>query len=247
MVAKGIVKAPIVIGRDHLDAGSVASPNRETEAMRDGTDAVSDWPILNALINTAGGATWVSFHHGGGVGIGFSQHAGMVIVADGTPEAARTAGTGADLRPGHGRGAPRGCRLPGSDRGCPQDGHQDPDAGQGTGMKPSRLTGFLLAILLGLVLSLAYGWLFNPFGVRDTSLSSLREDYKADYVLMVAEGYAVDGNLDRVISLLNYIEPGKQLQSVQHALITAQRMGYSLNEMQDMADLEKALAGGAGQ
>jgi urocanate hydratase len=88
LVAKGIVKAPIVIGRDHLDAGSVASPNRETEGMLDGTDAVSDWPILNALINTAGGATWVSFHHGGGVGIGFSQHAGMVIVADGTPEAA---------------------------------------------------------------------------------------------------------------------------------------------------------------
>lgn len=88
LVAKGIVKAPIVIGRDHLDAGSVASPNRETEGMLDGTDAVSDWPILNALINTAGGATWVSFHHGGGVGIGYSQHAGMVIVADGTPEAA---------------------------------------------------------------------------------------------------------------------------------------------------------------
>ena len=88
MVASGVLKAPIVIGRDHLDAGSVASPNRETESMRDGSDAVSDWPILNALINTAGGATWVSFHHGGGVGIGFSQHAGMVIVADGTPEAA---------------------------------------------------------------------------------------------------------------------------------------------------------------
>ena len=88
MVAAGILKAPIVIGRDHLDSGSVASPNRETEAMRDGTDAVSDWPILNALVNTAGGATWVSFHHGGGVGIGYSQHAGMVIVADGTPQAA---------------------------------------------------------------------------------------------------------------------------------------------------------------
>ncbi len=89
MVASGALKAPIVIGRDHLDSGSVASPNRETEGMRDGSDAVSDWPILNALVNTAGGATWVSFHHGGGVGIGFSQHAGMVIVADGTPEAAR--------------------------------------------------------------------------------------------------------------------------------------------------------------
>jgi urocanate hydratase len=89
MVAKGELKAPIVIGRDHLDSGSVASPNRETEAMKDGSDAVSDWPLLNALINCAGGATWVSLHHGGGVGIGYSQHAGMVIVADGTPEAAK--------------------------------------------------------------------------------------------------------------------------------------------------------------
>jgi len=89
LVANGVVKAPIVIGRDHLDAGSVASPNRETEAMLDGTDAVSDWPILNALVNAVGGATWVSFHHGGGVGIGYSQHAGQVIVADGTPEAAK--------------------------------------------------------------------------------------------------------------------------------------------------------------
>jgi urocanate hydratase len=89
LVAEGIVSAPIVIGRDHLDSGSVASPNRETEGMKDGTDAVSDWPILNALINAVGGATWVSFHHGGGVGIGYSQHAGQVIVADGTVEAAR--------------------------------------------------------------------------------------------------------------------------------------------------------------
>jgi urocanate hydratase len=89
MVASGELKAPIVIGRDHLDSGSVASPNRETEAMRDGSDAVSDWPLLNALLNCASGATWVSIHHGGGVGIGFSQHAGMVIVADGTKEAAR--------------------------------------------------------------------------------------------------------------------------------------------------------------
>ncbi|MEJ1969086.1 MAG: urocanate hydratase [Rhizomicrobium sp.] len=89
MVASGELKAPIVIGRDHLDSGSVASPNRETEAMRDGSDAVSDWPLLNALLNTASGATWVSLHHGGGVGMGFSQHAGMVIVADGTDAAAR--------------------------------------------------------------------------------------------------------------------------------------------------------------
>lgn len=89
MVAKGELKAPIVIGRDHLDSGSVASPNRETEAMKDGSDAVSDWPLLNALLNTASGATWVSLHHGGGVGMGFSQHAGVVIVADGTPAAAK--------------------------------------------------------------------------------------------------------------------------------------------------------------
>ena len=89
MVASGELKAPIVIGRDHLDSGSVASPNRETESMKDGTDAVSDWPLLNALLNTASGATWVSLHHGGGVGMGFSQHAGMVIVCDGTKDAAR--------------------------------------------------------------------------------------------------------------------------------------------------------------
>jgi urocanate hydratase len=89
MVARGELQAPIVIGRDHLDSGSVASPNRETEDMIDGSDAVSDWPLLNALLNTASGATWVSLHHGGGVGMGFSQHAGVVIVADGTPAAAR--------------------------------------------------------------------------------------------------------------------------------------------------------------
>ena len=89
LVARGAVKAPLVIGRDHLDSGSVASPNRETESMRDGSDAIADWPVLNALLNTASGATWVSVHHGGGVGIGYSIHAGMVVVADGTPEAAR--------------------------------------------------------------------------------------------------------------------------------------------------------------
>jgi len=89
LVARGEVSAPIVIGRDHLDSGSVASPNRETEGMRDGSDAIADWPILNALVNTAAGASWVSFHHGGGVGIGYSLHAGMVVVADGTPAAAR--------------------------------------------------------------------------------------------------------------------------------------------------------------
>jgi urocanate hydratase len=88
MVATGELTAPVVIGRDHLDSGSVASPNRETEAMKDGSDAVSDWAFLNALLSTAGGATWVSIHHGGGVGMGFSQHAGLVIVCDGTPAAA---------------------------------------------------------------------------------------------------------------------------------------------------------------
>ena len=89
LVASGKVKAPIVIGRDHLDCGSVASPNRETEGMRDGSDAIADWPVLNALLNAVNGATWVSVHHGGGVGIGYSLHAGMVIVADGTAAAAR--------------------------------------------------------------------------------------------------------------------------------------------------------------
>ena len=89
LVRSGRVSAPVVIGRDHLDAGSVASPYRETEAMRDGSDAIADWPILNALVNVAAGATWVSVHHGGGVGIGNSIHAGMVVVADGTPDAAR--------------------------------------------------------------------------------------------------------------------------------------------------------------
>jgi urocanate hydratase len=88
LVRRGEVKAPIVIGRDHLDSGSVASPYRETEAMRDGSDAIADWPVLNALLNTASGASWVSFHHGGGVGIGYSLHAGVVVVADGTDEAA---------------------------------------------------------------------------------------------------------------------------------------------------------------
>jgi urocanate hydratase len=89
LVRTGKVKAPIVIGRDHLDSGSVASPNRETEGMKDGSDAIADWAILNALVNTAAGATWVSFHHGGGVGIGYSLHAGMVVVADGTARADR--------------------------------------------------------------------------------------------------------------------------------------------------------------
>ena len=89
MVRDGELIAPIVIGRDHLDGGSVASPNRETESMRDGSDAISDWPLLNALLNTASGATWVSIHHGGGVGMGYSQHAGLVIVCDGSEAADR--------------------------------------------------------------------------------------------------------------------------------------------------------------
>ena len=92
MVAKGELKAPVVIGRDHLDSGSVASPNRETEGMMDGSDAVADWPLLNALLNTASGATWVSLHHGGGVGMGYSLHSGQVVMADGTTEAAERVG-----------------------------------------------------------------------------------------------------------------------------------------------------------
>ena len=105
---QGELKAPIVIGRDHLDSGSVACPNRETEAMRDGSDAVSDWPLLNALLNTASGATWVSLHHGGGVGMGYSQHAGMVIVCDGTREAADGGSSGCcgTIRP------PASCAMP---------------------------------------------------------------------------------------------------------------------------------------
>ena len=131
LVRTGAVAAPIVIGRDHLDAGSVASPNRETEAMRDGSDAIADWPLLNALVNTAAGATWVSIHHGGGTGIGYSQHAGMVVVADGTELAARKLERVLTTDPGMGviRHADagyeraievareRGVRVPMSDRG----------------------------------------------------------------------------------------------------------------------------------
>ena len=111
MVAHGEVRAPIVLGRDHLDCGSVASPYRETESMADGSDAIADWPLLNALVNTASGASWVSIHHGGGVGIGRSIHAGQVCVADGSPLAGTQAGAGADQRPGHGRDPARGRRL----------------------------------------------------------------------------------------------------------------------------------------
>ena len=111
LVRSGAVSAPVVIGRDHLDAGSVASPYRETEAMRDGSDAIADWPILNALVNVAAGATWVSVHHGGGVGIGNSIHAGMVVVADGTRRGGGAARARAHDRSGHGRRAARGRGL----------------------------------------------------------------------------------------------------------------------------------------
>ena len=117
MVKSGELRAPIVIGRDHLDSGSVASPYRETEAMLDGSDAIADWPLLNALVNTASGASWVSIHHGGGVGIGRSIHAGMVCVADGSELAAREARPRAHGRPGHGRDAPRRRGLRARDRG----------------------------------------------------------------------------------------------------------------------------------
>jgi len=132
------VKAPIVIGRDHLDAGSVASPNRETEAMRDGSDAIADWPLLNALVNTAAGATWVSLHHGGGVGIGYSIHAGMVVVADGTDAAAirlqRSSPRSGDGRPpARRRGLPAGDRLRGA------DGPRRPDAALTFAPRPRRI------------------------------------------------------------------------------------------------------------
>jgi len=140
LVAKGELRAPIVIGRDHLDAGSVASPNRETEGLRDGSDAIADWPILNALLNTAAGATWVSVHHGGGVGIGYSLHAGMVVVADGTPEAAARLERVLTTDPGLGvarhadAGYPeaiacarqRGVALPMLTRGAPGSGDTTP-------------------------------------------------------------------------------------------------------------------------
>ncbi len=118
---RGELKAPVVIGRDHLDSGSVASPNRETEAMQDGSDAVSDWPLLNALLNTASGATWVSLHHGGGVGMGFSQHAGMVIVCDGTRDASERIARVLWNDPGDRRHAARRCGLSARDRARSQD------------------------------------------------------------------------------------------------------------------------------
>ena len=123
----GKVRAPIVIGRDHLDTGSVASPNRETEGMQDGSDAIADWPLLNALLNTACGASWVSLHHGGGVGIGYSIHAGMVAVADGTADGRPAARAGADRRSGHRRHAPRRRGLRAGDRDGAGAGHGSAD------------------------------------------------------------------------------------------------------------------------
>ena len=128
MVASGELKAPIVIGRDHLDCGSVASPYRETEAMLDGSDAIADWALLNALVNTASGASWVSIHHGGGVGMGRSIHAGQVCVADGTALAAREDRAGAHQRPGHGRDPARRRRLRPRRRGGRRARRADPDA-----------------------------------------------------------------------------------------------------------------------
>ena len=118
LVRRGEISAPIVIGRDHLDTGSVASPYRETEGMIDGSDAIADWPLLNALVNTAAGASWISIHNGGGVGIGYSQHAGMVVVADGTDNAEAPPRARADERSRHGRHPPRRRRLFARDRFC---------------------------------------------------------------------------------------------------------------------------------
>ena len=147
MVRSGRVSAPIVIGRDHLDSGSVASPYRETEAMADGSDAIADWPLLNALVNTSSGATWVSIHHGGGVGIGRSIHAGMVCLADGTDLAAEKLSRVLVDRPRHGRHPPRRRRLRASGRGGRRAGRADPDAGgrmtdpQDRHRRPSRPAG----------------------------------------------------------------------------------------------------------
>ena len=118
LVAKEKVEAPLVIGRDHLDSGSVASPNRETEGMKDGSDAIADWPLLNALVNAVNGASWVSIHHGGGVGIGYSIHAGMVCVADGSPRPRSACIAFLDLRPRHRHPPPRRRRLRRSHRHC---------------------------------------------------------------------------------------------------------------------------------
>ena len=145
MVASGELTAPIVIGRDHLDCGSVASPYRETEAMLDGSDAIADWPLLNALVNTASGATWVSIHHGGGVGIGRSIHAGQVCVADGTDAGGTEDRAGAHQRPRHGRDPARGRRLRprrrgrrGARRRIPRARPKrvDPRAGRGRVLRP---------------------------------------------------------------------------------------------------------------
>ena len=130
MVASGELSAPIVIGRDHLDSGSVASPYRETEAMLDGSDAIADWPLLNALVNTASGATWVSIHHGGGVGMGRSIHAGQVCVADGTRSGGPEARAGAHQRPGHGRHPARRRRLRARHRGRRRAGRANSHAGE---------------------------------------------------------------------------------------------------------------------
>ena len=138
LVRSGVVSAPIVIGRDHLDAGSVASPNRETEAMRDGSDAVADWPLLNAMVNTAAGASWVSIHHGGGVGIGYSQHAGMVVVADGTDLAAQKLERVLTTRPRHGRRAPCRRRLRAGHRGRARTRRARPHAGRVMARRPCR-------------------------------------------------------------------------------------------------------------
>ncbi len=136
LVKKGKLKAPIVIGRDHLDCGSVASPFRETESMKDGSDAVADWPLLNALLNTAAGASWVSIHNGGGVGIGYSLHAGQVTVADGTRDDGQTDRARADHRPRHGRDPPRGRRLRRGGEVRVEERREGPDARVGTGLRP---------------------------------------------------------------------------------------------------------------
>ena len=134
LVRRGEISAPIVIGRDHLDTGSVASPFRETEGMIDGSDAIADWPLLNALVNTAAGASWVSIHNGGGVGIGYSQHAGMVVVADGSESGRAPTRSCPDERSWDGNHPPRRCRLSACDRFCAGERRQDSDGAEGAGL-----------------------------------------------------------------------------------------------------------------
>jgi len=244
LVAEGKISAPIVIGRDHLDAGSVASPNRETESMRDGSDAISDWPILNALINAVCGATWVSFHHGGGVGIGFSQHAGQVIVADGTPEAAVRLQRVLTVGPWNGGGAACRCRLSRSYPLCPRAWHPDADAARVGFMhkKGTRVLLFIVMIAVGAGAGLAYGWLLKPAAApQEADLSRLRADFKTDLVLMAAEQFAETQDPLLALDELAKVEPKDPYALLVNAINYAQGVGYQPEDLAKMQALIEAI------